>query len=74
MIMNHVNHECILFVTVSLAEGLFQVQAGDPLSVCDRNLCVHVFIHQAIVTAVLHRAVQRQVMLQSENEWTGEER
>lgn len=25
-----------------------------------RNLCVHVFIHQAIVTAVLHRAVQRQ--------------
>lgn len=33
MIMNHVNHECILFVTVSLAEGLFQVQAGDPLSV-----------------------------------------
>lgn len=32
--------------------------------VCSRNLCVHVFIHQAIVTAVLHRAVQRQVLFE----------
>ena len=29
-----------------------------------RNLCVHVFIHQAIVTAVLHRAVQRRVTME----------
>lgn len=31
-----------------------------------RNLCVHVFIHQAITTAVLHRAVQRQVDIERE--------